>query len=211
MKKNILSMAIFASFIIVLAGCTKDPVSNLTDDETRIYITHHDSTVNFSVFHTFSVADSVAVISNNQLVKKDLTSFDAQFIAVLTAAMQQRGFTLVDKNSHPDLGINVSRIYNDYTGVIDYSSYWGDYYGYWNPYYWGYPGYSYYFPSFYGVYSITTGALSADMFDLKDAPASNQLKNVWNGLVRGEAVFDPANINTHMKTLFDESAYIKTN
>lgn len=211
MKKVLTSMTVVTSLIIIQSGCTKDALNKLTDDETRIYITHHDSTVNFSSYHTFSIADSVAVISNNQLKEKDLTPFDVQLIATLSNAMEQRGFTLVDKNDHPDLAINVSRIYNNYTGVIDYSSYWGNYYGYWNPYYWGYPGYSYYFPAFYGVYSITEGGISVDLFDLKDAATTNNLKNIWNGLIRGESIFDTGNINTHVNTLFSQSPYLKTN
>jgi hypothetical protein len=210
--KKIVGLSVVVMFsTMLLVSCTKEPVNHLTQAETRIYITNHDSAVNFAAFHTFSVADSVAVIENNQLVQKDLNAFDAQFITALKTAMQQRGYTLVDKSSNPDLAINVSRIYNNYSGVVSYTDYWGDYYGYWDPYYWGYPGYNYYFPTYYGVYSISEGGLSVDMFDLKDAASNNELKYLWSGLVRGEGVFVPANIDNHVKTLFDQSVYIKTN
>lgn len=211
MKKIINSLTAITSLAIVLSGCTKNAVNKLTDDESRIYITHRDSSVNFSAFHTFSISDSVAVIKNNQLKEKDQSPFDAQFISALSNAMEQRGYTLVDKSDHPDLAINVSRIYNDYTGVIDYGNYWNDYYGYWDPYYWGYPGYSYYFPVTYGVYSITEGGISVDMFDLKDAAESNKLENIWNGLIRGEGIFDSGNIKTQVNALFNQSAYIRAN
>ncbi|HVZ56946.1 MAG TPA: DUF4136 domain-containing protein [Chitinophagaceae bacterium] len=211
MKKMFLPVMWVGMASWVLAGCTKEPVNHLTEEETRIYITNHDSTVSFSAFHTFSVADSVAVINDNQFVQRDQNAFDQAFLAALKTQLQARGFTLVDKTAKPDLGINVSRLYNNYTGLVSYTDYYGDYYGYWDPYYWGYPGYSYYFPTYYGVYNITQGGLSVDMFDLKDASGTNQLKYVWNGLVRGEGLFNPANASQEAQALLSQSAYLKTN
>ncbi len=117
----------------------------------------HSDSVNFSTFRTFSIADSVAVINNNKLEGKVRTDVDAAYINAVKDQLVQRGYTLVSKDQSPDLGINISRIYNTSTGYFDYGSYWDPYYGsYWDPYYWGYGGYGYYFPSYYvGSYSIT--------------------------------------------------------
>lgn len=208
MKKGILiSTAIISIFTFI--GCTRDPLNNLTEDESRIYITNHDSNADFSSFQTFSVADSVAVIENGQLRGYDLTSYDAAFINALKDKMVAQGYTLVTKSNDPDLGITVSSITNNSTGIISYNDYTGDYYGYWDPYYWGYPGSSYYFPTYYGVYNITEGALSVDMFDLKDASTNNQIKNVWTALVRGSGIFNSSNIDKHVETLFAQSTYLK--
>lgn len=197
--------------LLLLSGCTKDPIKNLSQDDSRIYITNHDSTANFNDYHTFSVTDSVAVIDNNHLSGKSLDDADAAFIAAVKSAMQERGYTMVAKDQNPDLGINVSRIYNTYSGVVSYPDYWGSYYGYWDPYYWGYPGYSYYFPSYYGVYQVTEGALSIDMLDLKNASSNdNKIEGIWNGLIRGTGVFNPNKAADQVKTLFDQSMYIKT-
>jgi len=195
--------------LFALVSCTRDPLNNLTEDESRIYITNHDSNANFSSFHTFSVADSVAVIEDGQLRGYDLTPYDAAFISALKNKMVAQGYTLVAKSNDPDLGITVSSITNNSTGIISYNDYTGNYYGYWDPYYWGYPGSSYYFPTYYGIYNISEGALSVDMFDLKDVSTNNQIKNVWTALIRGSGIFNSSNIDKHVETLFAQSIYLK--
>lgn len=191
-----------------LASCTKDHLENLDSDDTGIYITNRDSTVDFSTYATFSVADSVAVIEDNQLVEQGTSSFDQQLRSTFIGLMQQRGYTEVSREGNPDLVINISRIYNNSTGVIDYSNYYGGYYDYYDPFYWGYPGYGYYFPAVYGVYTITDGGINIDMFDAKNAAANNQLKLAWNGLIRGSGTFGPANITRNVTALFDQSPYL---
>ncbi len=194
--------------LLVIASCSKDVEKNLDGDEKPLYITKAADNVNFSDYTTFSLADSVAVINNNQLEERVRTDFDAAFIDGIAAEMQARGFTRVGHGDSPDLGITVSRIYNDYTGIIDYSNYWGGYSGYWDPYYWGYPGYDYYFPPLYGTYTVTEGAVTIDMFDLKNAAGTNQLRLMWSGLVRGSGTFVTGMIPTHTKALFAQSPYI---
>lgn len=207
--KNILLTISAAAVMGLLGSCTKEPLNNLTEDESRIYITNHDSAAVFSTYKTFSIVDSVSVINNNHLEKKALTDYDAAVIEALKARLQQQGYTLVNKDQSPDLGINVSRIYNTYTGIVSYPDYWGNYYGYWDPFYWGYPGYGYGFPTYYGSYQITEGALSVDALDLKDAGADKKIKGVWMGLVRGSGVFRSQNVPNHIKSLFDQSEYFK--
>jgi hypothetical protein len=208
MKKNVLPVLI-ATAVVLFAGCRKDPINNLSGDEGRIYITKHDDSVSFASYSTFSVADSVAVINNNQLEERALTDVDAAYINAVKTQLQQRGYTMVGKNQNPDLGITVSRVYNTYSGIFDYGGY--SYGSYWDPWYWGYPGYGYYFPpTYYGVYSITEGAVSIDVINLKDAPQNNnRIKGIWSGLVRGSGTFSKANADGSVKALFDQSSYFK--
>jgi len=201
------TVAVACAVILIASACTKDPLKNLSDEESRIYITQRDSTVNFANFNTFSIADSVAYINNNQLVTR-FTEVDAQFIEAIKNQMQQRGFVFVPRNQNPDIGITVSRVYSTYQGIIDYSDY---YYDYWDPFYWGYSGSSYFFPSYYGVYQVTEGALSIDMLNLKDAPATNQIKSVWNGFIRGSGIFSSQNVNSQVEALFTQSHYLESN
>ena len=200
------SVAVTCAIILMLSGCTKDPLKNLSGEESRIYITQRDSTVNFSAFNTFSIADSVAYINNNQLVTR-FSAVDAQFIEAIKNQMQQRGFVPVPRNQNPDIGITVSRIYSTYQGIVEYSNY---YYDYWDPYYWGYSGSSYLFPSYYGVYQVTEGALSVDMLNLKDAPVTNQIRSVWNGLIRGSGIFNSQNVSSQVQALFSQSPYLSS-
>ena len=210
MKKISLTICT-AAFLLALGACSKEPLNNLTQEESRIYITNHDSTINFGNYTTFSIADSVAVIEDNHLKTVSLTSADAAFISAVKTMMQQRGYTLVPRNQNPDIGINVNRIYNTYTGLFSYNDYLNDYYGYWDPYYWGYPGYGYSFPTYYGVYQVQEGALSIDMLDLKDANTTNEINGIWNGLIRGSGIFNSSTAADQVKALFDQSPYLQSN
>jgi hypothetical protein len=194
--------------LLALLSCTKDVERNLEADEKPLYITKTDSSIDFTIYATFSLADSVAVIDNNQLIERVRTDYDAAFINAIASEMQSRGFARVSHDDNPDLGISISRIYNDFTGLIDYSDYWGGYSGYWDPYYWGYPGYDYYFPPVYGTYTVTEGGVAVDMFDLKNAAGSNQLRQVWSGLVRGTGTFSTARASSHAQALFQQSPYL---
>lgn len=205
MKRNVVAVACILT--LIASSCTKDPLKNLSEEESRIYITQRDSTVNFGNFSTFNIADSVAYINNNQAVTR-FTAVDAQFIEAIKNKMEQRGFVFVPRNQNPDIGITVSRIYSTYQGIVDYSNF---YYDYWDPFYWGYSGSSYFFPSYYGVYQVTEGALSIDLLNLKDAPATNQIKSVWNGFIRGSGIFSSQNVNSQVEALFSQSPYMESN
>jgi hypothetical protein len=193
--------------VLCAAGCMKDPLNDLTPEESRIYITNFDSTADFSRFKTFRVSDSVAVISGNT-ASRSLEATDQAYINAVKKYMQQRGYREVSKDSMPDLGINVNRIYSTSTGVISYPDYWGYYGGYWDPFYWGYGGYGYYIPYGYAVYQITEGAFSVDMLDLKDAAGKNTINVVWTGLIRGSGIMNAAVADAQIKSLFDQSEYI---
>lgn len=205
--KKIVIPVLMAAGILAMTSCKKDAIKNLEGDEGQIYVTNHSDSVNFSSFKTFSIADSVAVIQNNRLLGKELSSTDAAYIQAVKDQLTQRGYTLVNKNQNPDLGITVSQVYNTSTGIIDYGSYYGGY----DPYYWGYGGYGYYYPSYYGTYSITEGAVSIDVFDLKNAAESKTIDAVWSGLLRGSGVFSVNAANNGVKALFDQSTYFKAN
>src|SRR5947209_7356685 len=127
----------------LMSRCTKDPLNNLSNEESRIYITNYDTSVRFSNYGTFAIADSVAFINNNQLSGKGTSSIDQQFISAVAANLKQRGFQQVTNDQRPDLAVTVSVLRNTSTQVVSYPDY-ADYYGgYWDPYSWGYPGYDY--------------------------------------------------------------------
>ncbi|HEX9510877.1 MAG TPA: DUF4136 domain-containing protein [Puia sp.] len=196
--------------ILSFISCKKDPLNNLTNDESRIYISNYDTTANFAAYKTFSITDSVDVIQDNQLFGKELGSFDTAVISTVAQQMQQRGYLLVDRKASPDLAINISRVYNTSTGIFSYPDYWGFYGSYWDPYYWGYPGYGYYSPYALGVYTIQSGGLEIDLLDLKNtATHGNKIAAVWTGLVRGEQVFRTANAPAEVDSLFAQSPYLK--
>ena len=214
--KNILIMTVVGAGIMSFTACQKDPLKNLTPAESRIYVTNHDSTADFSSFKTFSIADSVGYFEDNQALGKDLSEFDATAIAAVRSAMQTRGFQLVNRTDSPDLGITVSRVYSTSTGIMSYPGYWDNYGGYYDPYYWGYGGYDYYDPIYYGpnyytTYQVTQGALSVDMLNLKDAITDNIIRPVWSGIARGTGVFSTSAAQEEINSFFEQSPYLVTN
>jgi hypothetical protein len=206
-SKNVMWVAILALGAL-FTSCTKDPISNLTEEESRIYITDHDSIANFSAYKTFSISDSVTVVNDGQ-ASKQITATDQAFINAVKAEMQAKGFSLVSKGANPNLGINVTRIYNTSTGIVSYSNYYNNYGGFYDPYYWGYGGFGYYSPYSYATYSIREGALSIDILNLKDAPATNRINVVWTGLIRGSGIFNAATAADQVRMLFAQSPYLK--
>jgi len=198
------------SLVFAFAGCSKDPLAELTQEESRIYITNYDASANFSTFKTFSISDSAAVINNGQSTKQ-ATSVDLAFIDAVKKQMESRGYVLVDRKSNPDLAVNVSRIYNTSTGIIRYTDYYNFYGSSWDPFYYGYAGYGYYSPYSYASYSIKEGALSVDLLDLKNAASNNRINVVFTGLIRGSGIFNNTTAASQVKLLFDAAAYLKTN
>lgn len=210
MKRSLLLLLGLAGLSIFFTGCAKQPLDNINSDESRIYITDHDSSVSFSNYKTYSISDSVAVIENGKSTHQ-LKDADAAYISAVKKYMDQMGYVLVTKNKTPDLGVNVNHIINTSTGVISYGDYWGDYGGYWDPYYWGYPGYGYYIPYAYSTYQIKEGAISVDILNLKDASSDHKINVIWTGLIRGSGIFTAAVADSQVKALFDQSPYLKTN
>lgn len=204
MKNKHLSIAVFTVLTATFFSCVKEPLNNLSQTESRIYVTNIDSTVDFGNYKTYSISDSADVLDNGQ-VYKDLTPLDQAYIDAVNKYMQSRGYVLVNKNSKPDIGINVNRIYNTSTGLYSNDDYWDYYGGYWDPYYWGYGGYDYYVPYSYGIYQVTEGAMSVDMLDLKNAGTKGKIDIIWNGLIRGEGIFNASTADASVKALFDQS------
>ncbi len=195
---------------LILISCTKEPLNNLSQAESRIYVTNYDTAARFNAYQTFRLADSIAVIVNNQLQSRQRGEGDALFIDAMASALQARGYTRVNSGQQADLGVTVSAITNTSSHIISYRDYGGYYGGYWDPYYWGYPGYSYYVPTYYGVYESSETALAVDIVDIKNAAANNnQLRVVWSGLIRGSGIFSGQNINSSVAALFEQSPYLK--
>lgn len=210
MKRMIAWIPLTVAALVTVSSCTKDPMKNLSDEESRLYITNRDSSANFASYKTYSIADSVAVIENNSFSGDQATAADQQALAAVRAALESRGYVRVSRSQSPDLGVNVSRLYNTTTNVVDLNNYWNDYGGYYDPYYWGYGGYGYGYPSAYGLVQSTEAMLSVDILDLKNAPVNRTIRVIWNGLIRGSGVFGSDAMTSGIQALFAQSPYLKT-
>ncbi|WP_315820856.1 hypothetical protein [Paraflavitalea speifideaquila] len=99
--KNIFLAISAVSIMGLLGSCTKEPLNNITEDESRIYITNYDSSAVFNHYKTFSIVDSVSIINNNKLDKKALTDFDAAVIASIKSRMGNKDIRWLIKARTP--------------------------------------------------------------------------------------------------------------
>lgn len=209
-------LGLLPAALLMFSSCRKNVLNNLTQEESRIYITQRDSSVNYSSYQTFSIVDSVAVIENGE-AHKELNDGDAQLIQLVKEQMQNRGFVLVSKDQQPDIGINVTRITNSYLNVVQRPYDWWSYPGYWGSGYWGYPGYGYYFPPAYGyyyppieIYRSQEDIMAIDLIDLKNAQKEEKLEGIWSATLKGSGVLNAGNYEQEVKAVFDQSPYLKT-
>lgn len=195
---------------VLVQGCRKDPVNALSTEERRIFITNRDETVNFANYNTFSIADNVVVVdgSNSQ---QQLTAADQAYLDAFRAAMQARGYTQVPRTATPDLGVQVSRIIRTSTGIMSVP----DYFGFWDPFMWG-GGFGSGFggwgaPTFWynTTYQVREGMLAFDLIDLKNAAANNNLRVIWNGLIRGSGLGSATSAGGQVTQLFEQSPYLR--
>ena len=209
MKRVMLLMSAALGVVLSLSSCGKDPLKDMTEEESRIYVTNRADSVDFTSYKTFSIADSVAVASNSNTGERALTDYDKKLIADVTQSLQARGYTLVNRVAKPDLAVNLTRIDNTYSSIIYDPGYWSGIGGYFDPFYWGYPGYGYYWPTYYQVYQKER-AVSIDIVDLKNAK-NNQLVAVWNAMLRGSGVWNISNVDSMVSAVFAQSTYLKAN
>ncbi|MGN6511214.1 MAG: DUF4136 domain-containing protein [Chitinophaga sp.] len=211
MKRTGFILSMVTAGAMLVSSCRKDPLKDMTAEESRIYVTNYDEQADFSSYKTFSIVDSVAVLSNREGATKELTTYDQNLLALLKSHMQERGYTLVDKSAKPDLAMNVTRIDNTTTQVGYNPGYWAGWPGYWDTGYWGYPGWNYWFPSYYTVFRYNEKSVAVDLVDLKNAAShDNQLVAVWNAQLRGTGVWNGDNLEPMLKAVFDQSQYLKT-
>ncbi|MDQ6477316.1 DUF4136 domain-containing protein [Dyadobacter sp. LHD-138] len=194
-----------ASFLIIsatfwLTSCTNDPVNDLSDLESQVYITNRDKTADFKTFKTFSITDSVIVVQDERSTTA-LTSLDKDLLTRIITNMQNLGYTYVAADKKPDVGLSAARVTNTYVNIAStpYSSYWGGYYG----------GYGYGYPSYY-AYQTSESYWSISMLDLKNADTVNKKLNViWDAQIRGSGLGNTGYIDEMVDSIFGQSNYLK--
>jgi len=212
MKRMLVALVLLGAGMVSVTSCTKDPINNMSYEDSRVYITQKDSSVDFSTYSTFYIADSVAVINGNKS-KKELMPIDSAYIASTVKSLTTAGFTHTTDSSKADLGVVVNRVISYSGGYYDYGSYWGYYGGYWDPgYYWGYPGYGYGYPGFIQPFVVKDVSMEVDILDLKNAAANKKIKLLWMGAINGAGVASNNNTSvaeSQVESLFAQSPYLK--
>lgn len=199
-----------ASLFILAAGlgfmsCSKDPISDLSTEETLVYITNNDKAANYKQYKTFSIVDSVLVVENGQ-TGTALTELDRDVLIRIITNMEKLGYKYVSPKSKPDVGINASWISNTYLNVVSQpvSSYYGGY--------WGGGGYGYGYPSYYQYYQTNESYWLISMLDFKNPnTADKTFKVVWDAQIRGAGIGDRQYVDTMVDSIFGQSNYLKNN
>jgi Domain of unknown function (DUF4136) len=192
MKKLLMFMGV----LCLLVACAKDPLSDLTDEDSQVFITNYDDTVSFSSYKTFATSsDSIIVLQNNRFYLSALSP-ELNFVQNVTNKFKERGYTRVEKTASPDLMVNIIRVSNSSVGITQ------------NPNYGGY-GYGGYYPSSYSFYEITENYWYVEVLDKKNYVANGNKYNViWNAEIRGNGIFDDGSLNNLVNAVFKQSSYL---
>ena len=203
--------ALLLTLAVGWAGCKNDPIGDLSPQDSEVFITNHDPGTNFSGYRTFSIVDSVAVLSNKGDNRPSATTRELIFINRVAESLISRGFVQVARTAKPDLGINVARINNSYVNVVANNPNYGGY----GSGYWGYGGYgNYYYPPSYSYYQVNENYWYVEAIDLKNPITGQngqaQLKAVWSAEIRGDGIFDETSTNRIIDAVFAQSTYFRS-
>ncbi len=200
-----------------LTSCKDNAINNLSTQDSQVFITNYDRTVNFGQYRTFILPDSVIVEANNRY-QTSATATEQRFLTNVASALTSRGYTRVTGSQKPDLGVAVIRVNDTYTGVTSSPS--SSYlYNSWYGGYGGYGGYSPYYPSYYSFYQVSDNYWDVQIVDLKNRPVStgttpadstqNQLSVIYDAEIRGDGIFDDTSVDNSVNAIFSQSPYLK--
>ncbi|WP_373513080.1 DUF4136 domain-containing protein [Persicitalea sp.] len=205
-------LGLFA-LIGIFSSCQNDPLSDLTVEDSQVFITNYTKSTNFKQFKTFSIVDSVLIIGN-QRTGTTLSGTDVQFLNTVIQQMKNLGYQYVSPRQSPDVGINVAQVRNAYLNVVSqpinpyYGNYWGGGFG-------GggfFPGYGYGYPSSYSYVQTRENYWYLEMIDFKNPDTDNKKYNVvWNAEIRGNGLFDGVDFETMLRSVFEQSSYLRIN
>ena len=166
--------------VSALSACHPEPDTKKLIDEL-VVATNYDPAVSFTSYNTFAIpTDTIGFFSNNTrdtLLTASESSFPAPVLNAIRSNLATRGYSQVNRNQSPDLGVNVVVVNDlDIFQQVVYPNYYGS-----PGYYSGYYGYSswYYYP-YINTYAYNTGVLIIELVDLKNKTPDNKVKVVWN-------------------------------
>jgi len=207
--------SVLAGSILFMAGCY--PREDLTVSELDLVVTIPDQSVDFSLFQTFSLPDSVIRIGDED---NEEGPFDQLMLNLVRSNLESLGYV---EETNPlvnpaDVVVFVELLIVDNYVISGGYPIW-DYWGWWGGWYpgWGYgPGWGGGYPYVPVVSSYTTGTIIIDMIDPNNPNMSEEeIPIVWsaflNGLVQGSASTTETRITNTINQAFDQSPYLATN
>ena len=194
------------SFFILIAAvgilsCSKDPINDLSSEQSLVYITNRDNSADYTQYKTFSIVDSVLVVEDNQSGTA-LTDIDRDLLERIITNMQNLGYKYVAPKDKPDVGINAAWVTNTQLNVVSQPSYYSGY--------WGGGGYGYGYPSYYQYYQTSESYWLVSMVDFKNPNTTDKTYPViWDAQIRGSGIGSPQLIDQMVDSIFSQSAYLK--
>ena len=199
----------YSSLLLLATGCLKDPdYDQLTLNP--VVVTNGDKDADFTEYNTFHISDTVRLLSD---IAGDTILTDAnakQLVDKVKEEMTALGYTFVQRNAGPDLGLTIVTAKNLNVETVYYPG-WG-----WGWWYWGYWGWYYppYYPYSY-TYAYSTGLTAISAADLKNAGRDQKLTIVWEAILGGYIDTNVGgNIDDALRGIeqaFAQSQYLKTN
>ncbi|WP_138483521.1 DUF4136 domain-containing protein [Dyadobacter bucti] len=199
-----------ASLIILIASlgltsCSKDPIGDLSNEESLVYATNHDKSADYKQYKTFSIVDSVLVVENGRS-RTTLDEIDRDLLQRIVTNMESMGYEYVSPKANPDVGINAAWITNTYLNVVSQplSSYYGGY--------WGGGGYGFGYPSYYSYYETAESYWLISMLDFKNPNTVDKTyKVIWDAQIRGSGIGQSQLVDKMVDSIFGQSNYLKIN
>lgn len=180
MKKYFNPLVLVASALF-LTACHPEPDTKALIDQL-VVSSNYDPTADFKNYATYAIpTDTIGLISNSSndtIIVARESEFPRQVLNTIKSNLNARGYTQVEKNQNPDLGINVL-VVNDFN--VFQEMVYPPGYGYPGNYYFGYYGYnSWYFYPYINTYAYNTGVLIIEIVDLKNRTPENNVKVIWD-------------------------------
>src|SRR5580765_1929400 len=127
MKKLICFLSISLAFF----ACRKLPDTSALSNSFAVQ-TSKDPNASFNSYKTYSMSDSIALITTNpnESIWDDADA--QQLLDAVKSNLNARGYTLVSHDSKPDLGVTLTAVKDLNIGVVYPGWWWGGYWGcYW--------------------------------------------------------------------------------
>ncbi len=202
-----------------LSACSSSATNDLSPQDSNVIITNYDRQADFSQYATFSLPDSVLVESNDRYRQSALPT-EQRLVSRLATELTNRGFRRVAARQAADLGIAVTRVNNQYTGVTT-NPYAGYYSNYWGGFGSGFGGIydPFYSPGYYQYYQVAEQFWRIQIVDLKNRPIitpttdpnapQNKLRVLYMAELRGDGIFDTNAVDQLITDAFAQSPYLR--
>jgi len=172
MRRYIGVVLTVAAFLF--AACQGEP-DNLALYDQLVVSTNYDTTAVFSEFSTYAIStDTIGYYSNTSsdtiLVQSSGSNYPPRpLLQQIQKNLDERGYTRVNREDKPDVGINVYVLDNfSLYQTVNYSYY---------PSYYGYSSY-YYYP-YVSTYASSEASLIIEIVDLKNITPDNKVRVIW--------------------------------